>query len=148
VEERLSCCSPAWCTKEWFFFLFFFSSLLFPPFFLFFQTLHFQGWLHKGNGNVWKKRFFLLKDEYLYYFRSDESDAVMIGSIHLFMANVKEGNGGNSRKGTKEKEKVYLEIETSGKVYHMRTHTHQENTQWFSALLLATSIGLSLSPPL
>ena len=53
---------------------------------------HSLGWMFKRGGNVhnWKKRFFILKDEYLYYFRTDEMFSFSLSflsfSLSLFLS--------------------------------------------------------------
>lgn len=106
-----------------------------------------KGWLSKIGGKVhnWKRRYFILKGEYLYYFRSDAADSTALGSVHLFLSEVKATNLRlGARKAEKGKSGFTMEIVTSGRTYFMRALNKEERDDWIGHLQTAVISGLSL----
>jgi hypothetical protein len=116
-----------------------FSFLLSPFSFLlspFSPSLLFSGWLHKIGGKVrnWKRRYFILKDEYLYYFSSDNPTSIALGSVHLLLSEVKTSNIQFLWKRTERKETYVMEVVTSGRTYYLRATSKGDMEDWEKSL--------------
>jgi hypothetical protein len=108
-----------------------------------------------GKRHNWKKRYFILKDEYLYYFASEESSTAASGSIHLLMASVKRSIGEfqmasssvGAKKAEKEKDKekeLMLEIITSGRTYFIIAPSEGDLIDWINQLRGSTQRGFRI----
>lgn len=108
-----------------------------------------------GKRHNWKKRYFILKDEYLYYFASEESSTAASGSIHLLMASVKRSVGefqlasssAGAKKAEKEKDKekeLMLEIITSGRTYFIIAPSEGDLIDWINHLRGSTQRGYKI----
>jgi len=87
-----------------------------------------SGWLTKEGGSwkSWKRRFFLLEDGKLSYFKR-ESDKVPKGSINL------ESSG--HIRGVEYRGKKYIfQIQTPSRTYFMQADSAQERDNWVEAL--------------
>lgn len=88
------------------------------------------GWLVKEGGSIktWKKRWFVLKEGVLSYFKK-QGDTEPAGSIDMTTSSgVKSGSD-------KGKHKVIFEIVTPSRTYAFSCETEDERKEWMEALL-------------
>jgi serine/threonine protein kinase len=87
------------------------------------------GYMMKEGGSIktWKKRWFVLKDGELSYYKSDK-DKEVTGVITLDSATA-------IHKGERKKHPNYFEIVTPSRCYAFSAETEDSRTEWVSALL-------------
>eukprot|EP01102_Stenamoeba_stenopodia_P019283 TRINITY_DN7241_c0_g1_i1.p1 TRINITY_DN7241_c0_g1~~TRINITY_DN7241_c0_g1_i1.p1 ORF type:complete len:405 (-),score=95.74 TRINITY_DN7241_c0_g1_i1:35-1183(-) len=98
------------------------------------QQLSFQGWLHKRGEQglkLWKKRWFALRNQKIYYFKKATDNSQHLGSISIsdvvFIGPSKDLNKPGST--------AYFEIQTkSGRTYHLWSEVASESQQWLDVL--------------
>jgi len=86
-----------------------------------------DGWMTKQGGRhkSWKKRWFVLKGNCLYYFKS-KKDAELTGSIEI--------TGKSHLKKEPTKKKYAFSVGTPARVYFMYPETQQEQDTWMTKL--------------
>lgn len=78
---------------------------------------------YKNILSGWKKRYFILKDNILYYYKH-KGDKVK-GRIHLSVATIKEDT---------DKDKKKFEIHSGITVFHLKAENTKERDSWLSKL--------------
>jgi copper chaperone CopZ len=94
------------------------------------------GYMTKQGGLVksWKRRWFILKDNELYYFRG-KADNAQAGVILL--DNTSTVNNAEKKLGKKN----CFEITTKDRTYYLYTDTHQDYEEWVAAITQASKYG-------
>lgn len=88
------------------------------------------GWLVKEGGSIktWKKRFFILKNAELSYYKNKGEEE--LGRIILATATLIQASD-------KRKKPNCFEVVTPSRIYAFSAETEQERTEWLAALKLA-----------
>jgi len=83
-----------------------------------------DGFLTKQGGSIktWKKRWFVLKDDTIYYFKT-QKDLEQTGEIKLETATKCTNEG-------KKKGKVYFAVQTQNRKYMIHADTEESANQW------------------
>jgi len=89
-----------------------------------------EGWLIKQGGKIktWKKRWFVLKGDTLYYFKT-QKDAEQTGEIKLLSTSSCNPEPGQSKKG-----KYRFSIGTPNRVYMIVDETEKGMQQWVDVI--------------
>ncbi|XP_044740893.1 uncharacterized protein LOC123302148 isoform X2 [Chrysoperla carnea] len=104
-----------------------------------------QGWLHKQGSDglqLWRKRWFVLSELCLYYYKSTEEDK-LLGSVLLPSYRVSE-----CRPEDKVVRKFAFKLEHANmRTYLLAADSHKSMLQWVCALNLACMLQLPINNP-
>jgi hypothetical protein len=88
-----------------------------------------HGYLTKQGGSIktWKRRYFILKDKTIYYYKTPK-DIVFTGKIELESTSLVKDEQ------TQKKNQNMISIQTSKRVFLMFTDTPEEKKEWIDAI--------------
>jgi len=95
------------------------------------RNLSKSGWLTKQGGGIktWKKRYFVLKNNELYYY-GDPSDAEAKGKIEVFGIQVRQLTSKEARDETGDKFKYVIEVLHPDRTWILASDTQQDCMEW------------------
>lgn len=98
-----------------------------------------DGYLTKQGGAIktWKKRYFVLKDRTLYYYKTPK-DQMFTGKLEL--------EGSSQIREEPQKKKTMFSISTAKRIYYMYADKPEEMKEWVEALSKAVSKGTGAKP--
>mmetsp|Transcript_12296 Transcript_12296/g.16427 ORF Transcript_12296/g.16427 Transcript_12296/m.16427 type:complete len:482 (+) Transcript_12296:1040-2485(+) len=91
-----------------------------------------EGFLVKRGGirHNWLKRWFMLRDEFLFYYEAKDGSHYLRGKIPLYGVAVEPVE----RKKTTSQSHFYFNLSTAGRVFQLAAYTEQERQSWVAAL--------------
>eukprot|EP00009_Paramoeba_aestuarina_P010875 CAMPEP_0201526068 /NCGR_PEP_ID=MMETSP0161_2-20130828/30524_1 /ASSEMBLY_ACC=CAM_ASM_000251 /TAXON_ID=180227 /ORGANISM="Neoparamoeba aestuarina, Strain SoJaBio B1-5/56/2" /LENGTH=793 /DNA_ID=CAMNT_0047926287 /DNA_START=101 /DNA_END=2482 /DNA_ORIENTATION=- len=92
-----------------------------------------EGFLIKRGGirHNWLKRWFMLRDEFLYYYEAKYGSHYLRGKIPLYGVTVEEID---RKKAAHQDYLYYFSVATSGRVFQLAAETEEERKGWMRAI--------------
>jgi len=93
-----------------------------------------EGFLHKRGGirHNWTKRWFMLRDEFLFYYEAKDGSHYLRGKIPLYGVTTEIVD--RKRSSSSGPQDYFFNIVTSGRVYQMAAGSEEERQAWVRAI--------------
>eukprot|EP00008_Paramoeba_atlantica_P012335 CAMPEP_0201477746 /NCGR_PEP_ID=MMETSP0151_2-20130828/2717_1 /ASSEMBLY_ACC=CAM_ASM_000257 /TAXON_ID=200890 /ORGANISM="Paramoeba atlantica, Strain 621/1 / CCAP 1560/9" /LENGTH=784 /DNA_ID=CAMNT_0047858573 /DNA_START=230 /DNA_END=2584 /DNA_ORIENTATION=+ len=94
-----------------------------------------EGFLVKRGGirHNWLKRWFMLRDEFLFYYEAKDGSHYLRGKIPLYGVTVEEVD---KKKSPNQSHQFFFNVSTSGRVFQLAAEAEEERKAWIRAIQL------------